>query len=47
MLKNDRTVFHASELILFFGQAPPVEQEFASQMADFYVNFINDLHPGG
>ncbi len=41
------TVFHASELILLFGQAPAVEQDFASQMADFYVNFISDLHPGG
>ncbi|TFK95046.1 alpha/beta-hydrolase [Polyporus arcularius HHB13444] len=39
-------VFHASELILLFGQAPAVEQDFASQMADFYVNFISDLHPG-
>ncbi|KAI0699381.1 alpha/beta-hydrolase [Cerioporus squamosus] len=41
-----RGVFHASELILLFGQAPAVEQEFASQMADFYVRFISDLHPG-
>ncbi|RPD65119.1 alpha/beta-hydrolase [Lentinus tigrinus ALCF2SS1-6] len=39
-------VFHASELILLFGQAPAVEQDFANQMADFYVNFISDLHPG-
>ncbi|KAI0756254.1 alpha/beta-hydrolase [Daedaleopsis nitida] len=41
-----RGVFHASELILLFGQFPAVELEFASQMADFYVNFINDLNPG-
>ena len=40
-------VFHASELILLFGQFPAVEQEFATQMVDFYVNFINDLNPGG
>ncbi|KAI0756252.1 alpha/beta-hydrolase [Daedaleopsis nitida] len=39
-------VFHESELILFFGQFPPVERMFASQMADFYVNFVNDLDPG-
>ncbi|TBU37597.1 alpha/beta-hydrolase [Dichomitus squalens] len=39
-------VFHASELILLFGQFPAVEQEFATQMVDFYVNFVNDLNPG-
>ncbi|TBU54913.1 alpha/beta-hydrolase [Dichomitus squalens] len=39
-------VFHASELILLFGQFPAVEQEFAIQMVDFYVNFVNDLNPG-
>ena len=40
-------VFHASELILLFGQFPEVEREFASSMADFYVNFVSDLNPGG
>ncbi|KAJ3004670.1 hypothetical protein NUW54_g4701 [Trametes sanguinea] len=40
-------VFHASELILLFGLFPAVETEFASQMADFYIRFINDLDPGG
>ncbi|KAI9056969.1 alpha/beta-hydrolase [Trametes sanguinea] len=39
-------VFHASELILLFGLFPAVETEFASQMADFYIRFINDLDPG-
>ena len=40
-------MFHGSELILLFGQFPAVEQAFAEQMADFYVNFVNDLNPGG
>ena len=40
-------VFHASELILLFGQFPEVERQFASQMADFYVRFVSDLNPGG
>ena len=40
-------VFHASELLLFFGKFPAVEQELATQMADFYVRFVVDLHPGG
>ena len=39
-------VFHASELILLFGQFPEVETDFASQMANFYVRFISDLTPG-
>ncbi|TBU54911.1 alpha/beta-hydrolase [Dichomitus squalens] len=39
-------VFHGSELELLFGQFPAVEQEFANQMADFYINFISDLNPG-
>ncbi|KAJ7433746.1 alpha/beta-hydrolase [Mycena latifolia] len=39
-------VFHASELELLFGPFPPVEDAFAAQMIDFYVNFINDLNPG-
>ncbi|KAJ6541711.1 alpha/beta-hydrolase [Mycena capillaripes] len=46
---NDRTlgVFHGSELPLLFGPTPhPVEQAFAQQMIDFYVNFVNDLNPG-
>ena len=41
-------VFHGSELALLFGPVPtPVENEFANQMTDFYINFINDLNPGG
>ncbi|KAJ7650780.1 alpha/beta-hydrolase [Roridomyces roridus] len=45
---NDPTlgVFHASELQLFFGPVPAVEQAFSQQMIDFYINFINDLNPG-
>ncbi|EIW63971.1 alpha/beta-hydrolase [Trametes versicolor FP-101664 SS1] len=39
-------VFHGSELELLFGHFPAVEQAFAEQMADFYINFINDLNPG-
>ncbi|KAJ3829577.1 alpha/beta-hydrolase [Lentinula raphanica] len=40
-------VFHASELLLLFGPVPTsVETEFANQMLDFYLNFINDLNPG-
>ncbi|KAJ7454662.1 alpha/beta-hydrolase [Mycena latifolia] len=39
-------VFHASELELLFGPFPPVEDAFAAQMIDFYINFINDLNPG-
>ncbi|KAI0692949.1 alpha/beta-hydrolase [Cytidiella melzeri] len=46
---NDPTlgVFHGSELSLLFGPVPtPVENEFANQLTDFYLNFINDLNPG-
>ncbi|KIK62641.1 hypothetical protein GYMLUDRAFT_991661 [Collybiopsis luxurians FD-317 M1] len=40
-------VFHESELMLLFGPVPtPVETEFANQMLDFYINFINDMNPG-
>ncbi|KAI0673681.1 alpha/beta-hydrolase [Trametes maxima] len=39
-------VFHGSELILLFGRFPAVEQAFAEQLADFYINFISDLDPG-
>ncbi|KAJ3787207.1 alpha/beta-hydrolase [Lentinula aff. detonsa] len=40
-------VFHASELLLLFGPVPTsVETDFANQMLDFYINFINDLNPG-
>lgn len=40
-------VFHASELMLLFGPVPtPVENEFANQMLDFYINFINHMDPG-
>lgn len=42
------TVQHGSELSLLFGPVPtPVENDFANQMLDFYINFINDLNPGG
>ena len=40
-------VFHSSELELLFGPFPAVEETFATQMMDFYINFINDLNPGG
>ena len=40
-------VFHASELILLFGHFPAVEEEFSTQMITFYINFVNDLDPGG
>ncbi|KAI0785316.1 alpha/beta-hydrolase [Irpex lacteus] len=46
---NDPTlgVFHGSELSLIFGPVPtPVENDFANQLTDFYINFINDLNPG-
>ncbi|PBK67647.1 alpha/beta-hydrolase [Armillaria solidipes] len=40
-------VAHASELSLLFGPVPTdVEDKFANQMLDFYVNFIGDLNPG-
>lgn len=41
-------VFHASELPLLFGPIPtPVEETFANQMLEFYINFVHDLNPGG
>ena len=42
-------VFHASELEFLFGteSLPSVEDEFSSQMQDFWINFVNDLDPGG
>lgn len=43
-------VAHASELALLFGPIPAaaqVEVDFANQMTDFYLNFVNDLNPGG
>ncbi|KAJ7919389.1 alpha/beta-hydrolase [Mycena leptocephala] len=46
---NDPTsgVSHGSELAFLFGSAPdPVEEAFAQQMIDFYVNFVCDLNPG-
>lgn len=39
-------VSHGSELALLFGPVPEVETDFANQMLDFYINFINDLNPG-
>lgn len=33
---------------LLFGPIPAaVENAFAQQMIDFYINFVNDLNPGG
>ena len=46
---HDRSssVFHASELSLLFGPVPnAIEDDFANQFTDFYVNFITDLEPG-
>ncbi|KIK53320.1 hypothetical protein GYMLUDRAFT_265047 [Collybiopsis luxurians FD-317 M1] len=41
-------VFHESELSLLFGPVPtPVEDEFANQMLDLWINFVNDMDPGG
>lgn len=41
------TVFHGSELSLLFGPVPnSVEDAFANQLTDFYLNFVNDLSPG-
>ncbi|VDB84761.1 unnamed protein product [Peniophora sp. CBMAI 1063] len=41
-------VFHASELPLLFGPgASGVELDFANSYLDFYINFVNDLNPGG
>ncbi|KAF9266372.1 alpha/beta-hydrolase [Marasmius fiardii PR-910] len=39
-------IFHTSELRMFFGPLPEVEEELANQMTDFYLNFIYDLNPG-
>jgi carboxylesterase type B len=40
-------VAHASELALIFGTVGnSVEDTFAKQMVDFYINFVNDLNPG-
>ena len=49
---NDPTfgVQHASELALLFGPVPAVaaeEEDFANQMLDFWISFVNDLNPGG
>ena len=36
-----RAVFHGSELSLLFGPVPtPVEEDFANQLTDFYINFV-------
>lgn len=42
-------VFHASELEFIFGteSLPSVENEFSNQMQDFWINFVNELDPGG
>ncbi|KDQ59069.1 hypothetical protein JAAARDRAFT_77955 [Jaapia argillacea MUCL 33604] len=40
-------VYHGSELPLIFGSVPnTVEDELATMMTDFYINFVNDLAPG-
>ncbi|OCH95752.1 alpha/beta-hydrolase [Obba rivulosa] len=40
-------VSHGSELALLFGPVPtPVEDDFANQLTDFYINFVTDLDPG-
>ena len=31
---------------MLFGPVPEVETDFANQMLDHYINFINDLDPG-
>lgn len=42
------SVSHASELKLLYGPVLDANQlEFANQMLDFYINFVNDLNPGG
>ena len=43
------SVFHASELEFLFGteSLPSVENEFSTQMQDFWITFVNDLDPGG
>lgn len=46
--QESTTVFHGSELELLFGPVPnPIEDDFANQLTDFYINFVNDLNPGG
>ncbi len=49
-LIHSRLVAHASELALIFGPIPSVasvEQEFANQLRDVWINFVTDLNPGG
>ena len=43
------SVFHELELEFLFGteSLPSIENEFSSQMQDFWINFVNDLDPGG
>ncbi|PSS29745.1 hypothetical protein PHLCEN_2v2893 [Hermanssonia centrifuga] len=44
---TDLGVYHGSELGLLFGPVPnSIEDDFANQLTDFYINFINDLNPG-
>ncbi|KAF8207069.1 alpha/beta-hydrolase [Mycena galopus ATCC 62051] len=38
---------HAAELRLLFPPINPVEDAFSQQFMDFYINFVNDLNPGG
>ena len=42
-------VFHELELEFLFRteSLPSIENEFSSQMQDFWINFVNDLDPGG
>jgi hypothetical protein len=47
-------VTHATDLHLLLGfrtdpsaTPPPIENDFANQMKDIWINFVNDLNPGG
>jgi len=43
-------IAHASELPLIFGPVPAaasIETDFSNQLRDFFINFVNDLNPGG
>ncbi|TFK46123.1 alpha/beta-hydrolase [Heliocybe sulcata] len=43
---NPALVYHGSELPLFFGPVPDIEQDFADTLLDHYITFVNDLNPG-
>lgn len=49
-----RLVTHATDLHLLLGfrtapeaTPPPIEHDFANEMKDIWINFVNDLNPGG